>query len=283
VSAVGADPPQPPPSVAVARPAATVVLARDAARGEGIEVFLVQRHAAMRFMGGMHVFPGGKVAGDDGSAAMRARVIDAHLAARDDAWGSGVEVGAALTRAVAAIRETLEEAGVLLGTERALPELEDARRRLHAGHAFADVLAALNVGLRIAHLQPLSRWITPESEPMRFDTSFYLARAPLDQQAACDERESVAALWIAPSAALKAAQHNEIRLAPPTAATLQALSTASSVEAALADAARQTVPVILPIIRRVGDDLMVLYPGDPEHPMPGPSLAGPTRRVLRKA
>jgi 8-oxo-dGTP pyrophosphatase MutT (NUDIX family) len=276
---VSADPALP---IAVARPAATVVLARDASDGSGIEVFLVQRHAAIRFMGGMHVFPGGKVCDDDGSPAMRERILDGHLAPRDEAWGDGVESGAALTRAVAAIRETLEEAGVLLGTPSAPPLLHDMRARLHAGDPFAEALAASNLALSITTLQPLSRWITPESEPTRFDTSFYLARAPFDQQATCDERESVAALWITPRAALQAAEDKTLRLAPPTAATLHNLRSVRSVDAALADAASRALPVILPIIRAIGDELVVIYPGDPEHPLPGPALDGPTRRVLRK-
>jgi 8-oxo-dGTP pyrophosphatase MutT (NUDIX family) len=277
---VSADPAQPP--IAVARPAATVVLARDATAGAGIEVFLVQRHNAIRFMGGMHVFPGGKVSAEDGSPSMRACISDAHLAARDETWGGDVEIGAALTRAVAAIRETLEEAGVLLGTHRAPMQLADVRARLLAGEAFAELLAGCQLTLQLSALQPLSRWITPESEPTRFDTSFYLSRAPLDQIAACDEQESIAGLWIAPSAALEAAHTKAIQLAPPTAATLLALANARSVETALADAARQPPPVILPIIRTIGDEVMVLYPGDPEHPLPVRVLDGPTRRVLRK-
>jgi 8-oxo-dGTP pyrophosphatase MutT (NUDIX family) len=279
---VGADPAQPTLPIAIARPAATVVLARDAAEGSGIEIFLVQRHNAIRFMGGMHVFPGGKVCADDGSTSMRGCIADADEAARDETWGADVEPGAALTRAIAAIRETLEEAGVLLGTGEAPPQLADVRARLLAGATFAELLSASQLTLRLAALRPLSRWITPESEPTRFDTSFYLARAPLDQPAACDEQESISAMWITPAAALEAAHAGTIRLAPPTAATLLALTDTESVDAALAHVAGRRPPVILPIIRALGDDLVVLYPGDPEHPIRVPVIDGPTRRILRK-
>ena len=278
---MGTDPGQ--PSIASAKPAATVILARDTVQGAGIEVFLVQRHHAIRFMGGMHVFPGGKVCADDGSASMRDRIDDPQDAARDDTWGADVEPDAAFTRAVAAIRETLEEAGVLLGTRAAPPQLADLRVRLLAGETFADLLAAQQLTLRLSALQPLSRWITPESEPARFDTSFYLAHAPFDQQAECDRHESIAGLWTTPAAALEAARKKQIRLAPPTAATLLTLANTPSVEVALTEAASRPPPVVLPIIRTIDGEVVVVYPGDPEHPLRVPVLVGPTRRVLRKA
>ena len=161
------------------------------------------------------------------------------------------------------------------------PAAARERARLLAGTAFADVLDALAVQLRLGGLQPLSRWITPESEPVRFDTSFYLARAPGDQVAEHDHRESVAALWVSPSEALERAESGVIRLAPPTTRTLEGLVAEVSVDAALARAAQRVPPQVLPVIRTVGDEVMIFYPGDPEHPVAEPALPGPTRRVLR--
>ena len=266
-------------SPVTARAAATVVLLRDAS--DGVEVFLVQRQSSMGFMGGMHVFPGGKVAAGDTRALLGACTADA-ACADAHVWGAGVDRDDAFARAVAAIRETFEEAGVLLCAQPAGDGAALARARLLRGEAFADVLDALAVQLRLSALQPLSRWITPESEPVRFDTSFYLARAPSDQVAEHDHRESVAALWISPAEALARTEAGAIRLAPPTARTLEDLAAFRSVDAALAAAAARVPPCVLPIIRPVGDELMIFYPGDPEHPVAERAFPGPTRWVMRR-
>lgn len=264
---------------ALARAAATVVLMRDAPGGP--EVFLVQRHGSIGFMGGMHVFPGGKVADGDARSVLGARAGDvACLAAH--VWGADIDGEASFARAVAAIRETFEEAGVLLSAQALGAGAASARARLLAGEAFVTVLNALAVELQLAALQPLSRWITPESEPVRFDTSFYLARAPADQDADHDRGEAVAALWASPAGALAQGESGAIRLAPPTARTLEGLVDFSSVDAALAAAAARTPPCVLPVIRTVGDEVVIFYPGDPEHPVSELALPGPTRRVMRQ-
>jgi 8-oxo-dGTP pyrophosphatase MutT (NUDIX family) len=267
------------------KPAATVVLTRDSASG-GIEVFLVQRNDAMGFMGGMHVFPGGKVCPADASEAMRTRIADL-----DDqrglhcVWGSDVSELEALARAVAAVRETFEEAGILLAEPTslvsALAGLPTMRARALQGEDFIALLEQAQLMLGLAALQPLSRWITPESERQRFDTSFYVARAPLEQSADHDRTESVAGDWFGPEQAAVAAREGRIRLSPPTALTLESLAGAASVDAALTLAASRPPPIILPILRTIDGQRVILYPGDPEHPVPTRAFDGPTRRVLR--
>lgn len=264
------------------RAAATVLLVRDDG-GSGIEIYFVQRHGSMGFMGGMHVFPGGKVAAGDGSERMRARVVDAAQSARHELWGEGIDHRAACERAIAAVRETFEEAGVLLIAQAAATDLPRMRARLLGGDELAPLLEDAQLWLRLAALEPLARWITPESEPVRFDTSFYVARAPQDQRADHDRKESIAGIWLSPERALAATATGEIRLAPPTARTVEAFLGATSVEAALAIASSRPPPVILPIIRKLAHEVVILYPGDPEHPVKTPALEGPTRRVLRPA
>jgi 8-oxo-dGTP pyrophosphatase MutT (NUDIX family) len=275
-------PPEPSaPQPAPPTPAATVVLARDAQHG-GIEIYLVQRQRSMGFMGGMHVFPGGKVAQSDRSPAMRARIADVEHALRHRAWGADIDADAAIERAVAAVRETFEEAGLLLVTDAHVAPLPELRARLLGGDDLAMLLEQAELWLRLGLLEPLSRWITPESEPVRFDTSFYLARAPEGQSAQHDAKESAASSWLSPSQALQASAEGHIRLAPPTARTLEGLLEPSSVEAALA-AARSRVPkVIMPVIRTLGSERVILYPGDPEHPVQERALPGPTRQVMRR-
>lgn len=265
---------------ATPRPAATVVLARDRPEG-GVEIFLVQRHGNMGFMGGMHVFPGGTLSPDDVGERMRSRIADAAEERVVRPWGGGVEREHALGLAVAAIRETFEEAGVLLCPVADATTLAPLRARLLAGDAFATLLEEAGLWLRLDVLTPLSRWITPKLEPRRYDTLFYLARAPATQHAAHDEQETIAGAWLSPDAALAKSRHGEIRLAPPTARTLEGIRDAPSVDAALANAARKTPPSIEPIIRVVGDEVWILYPGDPEHPDREAVFEGPTRVVLR--
>ena len=266
----------------VPAPAATVVLVRDRVP-DGIEILLVQRHAGMGFMGGMHVFPGGKVAASDASPLTSA-CVDAGTA--DPAlcgWGPELDPLAVRSRAIAAIRETFEEAGVLLGCGAAPADLGELRARLLAGAAFHELLAGCGLRLELRALQPLSRWITPETEGTRFDTSFYVARAPEAQQADHDRGESVASGWFAPTDALDQSRSGRIRLAPPTALTLEGFLGVRSADEALAVAASRPPPVILPILRVLGEEWVILYPGDPEHPVQTPAFAGPTRRVLRRA
>jgi 8-oxo-dGTP pyrophosphatase MutT (NUDIX family) len=207
-------------------------------------------------------------------------------AAQPGAWGDDVDADAVLARAVAAIRETFEEAGVLLAASAAQPltpsSLSEMRARLLDGDDFGALLEQAELALELSALQPLARWITPESERTRFDTSFFLSRAPADQVACHDSKESVAGDWFAPAEALEAARHGRIRLAPPTALTLEGLLSAGSVDAALQLAASRTPPVVLPIIRAEGPEVVILYPGDPDHPVSRPAFAGPTRRVLRR-
>jgi 8-oxo-dGTP pyrophosphatase MutT (NUDIX family) len=267
-----------------AKPASTVVLARDGVNG--LEVFLVQRHGSMGFMGGMHVFPGGKVCDADSSPRAHARFADIARAPTHEIWGDDVTREQALARAVAALRETFEEAGVLVcaadarfQTQRA----DELRAALHAGADFAALLEGAGIALELAQLQPLSRWITPAGERTRFDTSFYVARAPFGQQAEHDRKESVAADWFTPDGALEANQTGRIRLAPPTALTLEQLRDCLTVDAALARAASRRPPTVLPIIRALGPEVVILYPGDPDHPVREPAFDGPTRRVLRRS
>lgn len=266
---------------ATPRPAATVVLARDCAEG-GVEIFLVQRHGNLGFMGGMHVFPGGTLSPDDLGEHMRSRILDAAEERVVRPWGASIDRERAIGLAVAAIRETFEEAGVLLCPAADATTLAPLRTRLLAGgDAFPALLEEAGLVLCLDVLTPLSRWITPALEPKRYDTLFFLARAPVAQHAAHDERETIAGVWLSPDAALAKSRQGEIRLAPPTARTLEGIRSAASVDAALARAARGTPPRIEPIIRVSGDEVWILYPGDPEHPEAEAVFEGPTRVVLR--
>ncbi len=202
---------------APARPASTVLLLRDGAGG--LEVFMVVRHHEIDFASGALVFPGGRV-----------EASDAVLAGGD----------AAAAFRVAAIRETWEECGVLL----ALPGAPAP-----ADGEFAAMLAARALVPHIAGLAPFAHWITPEPVPKRYDTHFFLAAAPADQDAVHDGQEAVDSVWIRPVDALQAGLAGSRKLVFPTRMNLTKLARHASVAEAFAAAHATPVVTVMPQMR----------------------------------
>ncbi len=283
------------PPDAAPRYASTVLLLRDRSPGDaagGFEVFLVKRHGASAFMGGAYVFPGGKV--DRGDAAL----VDAAAADRCAARLS-VTPGRARAREdsvglwVAAIREVFEEVGVLLASRQDGGALDAAAlERIGAARAaerpLAEIVAAEGLRLDLDALVPWAHWITPSLEPRRFDTHFFLARAPAAQTASIDARETTEGAWLTPAQAIARHEAGEIFLPPPTLMNLDELSRAPSIEAVLAVARARTIAAILPKLGAVGESMAILLPWDPLFattegealPGEGPHpMAGPVSRV----
>jgi 8-oxo-dGTP pyrophosphatase MutT (NUDIX family) len=138
--------------------AATLVLVRRAA--DGARVLMGQRHGGMAFMANKFVFPGGRVDPGDQRIAVGG-ALKPHVAARLGARGRGY--------ALAAIRETFEEAGVLVG-ERAdkLPRTRNEAWAKFFAHGIAPRLDALEF---------IARAITPPNRTRRFDARFFMADA----------------------------------------------------------------------------------------------------------
>jgi 8-oxo-dGTP pyrophosphatase MutT (NUDIX family) len=238
------------------RRAATVMLVRD--RPEGVEVFLMERSHVGPF-GGLHVFPGGKVDAadhDQGWAALASGITQAEASATLGLEGGG------LGHWVAAIRECFEEAGVLLATRadgELLPLSDPVRRvrfarwrdRLNNGEPGAFEAMFREEGLRLAtdRLAYVSHWITPLGQPKRYDTRFFVARAPVAQQALHDGYEAVESTWIRPEAALERFAQGRLRLISPTVQNLEGLAgdvCAESILAAKRSVDPATIPAILP-------------------------------------
>jgi 8-oxo-dGTP pyrophosphatase MutT (NUDIX family) len=250
-------------------PAATVAVLRDGA--EGLEVFLVKRSAKMAFMPDAHVFPGGRVDPDDAVVAM--------VGGEADCLRMQVE-GASAYQA-AAIRETYEEAGILLAdgqpSEEARLALQDHRESL------ASVAERLGWTLRAGRLVYWSWWITPQEEARRFDTRFFVAVVDQQTEGAHDQQETVESAWWQPRDALDSFARGQILLAPPTARTLQELEPYSLAEDALEAGRTRRTPPIEPKLHMDPDGtLVVVLPGDPEFPAEQ-SVEGPTRMHLRYA
>jgi 8-oxo-dGTP pyrophosphatase MutT (NUDIX family) len=232
---------KPPPEPALS---ATILLVRDGARG--LEVFMVQRHHRIDFATGAMVFPGGKLEEGDFDASLRGRtrgcegLADAELALR-----------------AGAIRETFEEARVLLARRRGREELlsgrevleieERRRAELLAHEVRVDALARdEDLELACERLVPFAHWITPEFMPKRFDTWFFLVAAPADQVAVHDGREGVDSLWIRPADAVAEAEAGRRTIIFPTLLNVKKLGRSASVAEALAAARRDPVVTVLP-------------------------------------
>ncbi len=277
-------------------PASTVVLLRPGPQGAPL-VFFVKRHGKARFMPRYYVFPGGRVDPGDGDAALLGRLdgVDGDaLAARMVGIASARQ---ALAHVVAALRETFEEAGVLLAHRHGQPvstrtaELRAGRAALNEGRTtFGALVQALDLRLDGGALTYFAHWVTPRGHRHRYDARFFLACAPDGQVEEHDAKETTASLWRSPGGALDAyAQGEDFLLAPPTWSVLRDLSACATTRDVRAWATSQVSPPrIEPRIVRVGDraqgqvetELRVL-PGDPLYGDGAPPDAQPRRLVLR--
>jgi 8-oxo-dGTP pyrophosphatase MutT (NUDIX family) len=245
-------------SVAIPRPAATVVILRDGS--EGIEVFMVVRHHEIDFASGALVFPGGKV--DESDA--------------DPAWGAlAPSSTSTLDRAflVASARETFEEAGLMLarrdggadmvGAEEAHRLVETYRARLVAGDTtFLDLVRKEGLRLAADLMVPFAHWITPESQPKRFDTHFLLVSAPVEQLGAHDGGESVEGFWITPERALADAEAGTRTLLFPTHMNLLKLARYANVAEAVAVTRETPIVSVTPRVERTATGRTLHIPAE---------------------
>jgi 8-oxo-dGTP pyrophosphatase MutT (NUDIX family) len=226
--------------VVEARPAATALLVRDT--DQGCEVLMVRR-PPVGFFGGLTVFPGGAVDPEDESDLAAEAVIGEHP---DRRWR------------VAALRELAEETGLAL-TEAGVLAAPPARG--------AGLFRALvDAGLRLdgASLTLVSRWVTPELAPKRFDTRFYIARAENAPEVRLDADELVDHMWITASRALHGHAQGELDMFLPTVAHLRWLDRRSDVADAIASASgADGRSMILPRVMEDGSIVPIHMPGEP--------------------
>jgi glyoxylase-like metal-dependent hydrolase (beta-lactamase superfamily II)/8-oxo-dGTP pyrophosphatase MutT (NUDIX family) len=219
----------PPRAIAPLRPAATVLLLRDGP--QGVEVLMTRRSMSASFAPGAYVFPGGGLDAADaqafGVASRRPTQTDLRL-----------------TQAIAAIRESFEELGVLLA------------RRADGRWANGDDIDALDRkapfapqcrarGLRLAadEVFVLAQWITDRDLSRRFDVPFLVARMPEGQEPVADESEQFEPIWVRPADAL--ARHAEGRffIIFPTIRTLERLQAHATVDGVLKACAAHDEPL----------------------------------------
>jgi len=241
--------------VVIPRDAATLILMRDADRvSPGIEILLVRRHARSIFMPGAYVFPGGAVETADyvpgvericqGLSFEQAQNIIADTSPPEKALGFFV----------AAIRETFEEAGILLayGENPKVVALSDDEKVRFAGYrkqvrkdpfSFHTIVESEGLKLATENLYYFAHWITPEFSPIRFDARFFVSVAPSNQEVLCDALETTDHVWISPKKALKK-QGADFILAPPTLANITVLAEFSSTDEVIAWTKNQDILAI---------------------------------------
>jgi 8-oxo-dGTP pyrophosphatase MutT (NUDIX family) len=244
------------------RNAATVVLLRPAEAGDaeaagaddGVEVYLLRRHRGMDFAGGMYVFPGGGVDARDEDTEI------AWAGPGADFWAERLTCTESLARALvcAAVRETFEESGVLLAgptpdsvvADTTGEDWEADRRALVDRElSFAEFLHRRDLVLRADLLAAWAHWITPEFEPRRFDTRFFVASLPPGQVTRDVSTESDRVGWLRPVDAISSVEGGSMRMLPPTYVTLYEMSALARPEDALSAANARTISPIQPSVR----------------------------------
>jgi len=267
---------------------ATVMVLRDGPRG--LEVLLVRRHGNSGVLGGVHVFPGGKLDAADRQVDPAAldRTAAELLSALDE---PGLDQDTAVGLHLAALRETFEECRLLLGLN-GLPAARcdvtrvAAQVREHTlnGLGFAQAMQRLGQPLAVSSLLPWSRWVTPRQPSVtnkRFDTRFFVASAPPGQEAEHCSFEATEAVWLSPRASLERYWAGEIDLAPPQIMSLCQLSRLTDV-AQVQTAARSRAPALIaPEPFDESGCRVICYPGDPRHSLRERVWEGPTRLTYR--
>ncbi len=244
------------PAVQPIRPAATVILVRSAA--VDYEIFMLKRTSKASFAGGMYVFPGGRVDGDD------------HLHKYDSVREGPSESQQAQAAAlgyewrgywIAGIRESFEEAGLLLAYTQngELLSYDDAavrarfasyRAPLHSGDlSLFEICRQENLRLAVDRIHFYNRFVTPLGRPRRFDTRFFVAEAPDKQTGEHDAKETVDSIWISPAEALERNKNQEFDLMNVTRIQLERLAEYASKSAVL-DMAKSSdaFPVHRPVV-----------------------------------
>jgi 8-oxo-dGTP pyrophosphatase MutT (NUDIX family) len=260
-------------------PAATLVLLRDRAPA-GVETLLIQRHSRSKFAAGDYVFAGGKVEADDIPDDVERFCRGLGHEEASARLGGALTPREALGYWVGAIREAFEEVGILLAyagdggfvrfTAENRTRFDAYRAACQASNpAFFAMLRSEALILATDRLGYFAHWITPEENPIRFDTRFFAAVAPPDQEPIADGHEIVAVRWLTPDEAFQALGRKEISLRTPTIKNLELVAAAASAgngvtaSAVVSALGQREVSTIRPRVLTVDGRPVPVLPGDP--------------------
>ncbi|PKN18073.1 MAG: hypothetical protein CVU71_11165 [Deltaproteobacteria bacterium HGW-Deltaproteobacteria-6] len=259
--------------IAVPKESATVILVRSNPESNW-EVFLACRHRNQSFMAAAYVFPGGQV--DAADADLQ---LNNFIAAPDQfnpqalLQDPGLSPEMAQSIFICAIRETFEEAGILIAQDsgghslkfdsnQSIDRFADYRRELNAGQmTLKEIAEKENLLLSPEALVPYAHWITPEISPKRFSTRFFLAQLPEGQLTTTDCDELTDCLWGTPENILKMHDNKEVMLMPPTLKTLEELAAYTTIDALFSGIKDRA---IYPILPQHSENFLKL-PHDPEY------------------
>ncbi|WP_106640143.1 NUDIX domain-containing protein [Allosphingosinicella vermicomposti] len=210
-------------------PAATLILMKEIP-GQAPHVLFMERAATMAFAAGALVFPGGRVDEDDQLLAHRLAPELDHTAGR-----------------IAAIRETIEETGLVAGVK-GVEEASAIRAALQGGMLFSQAIERFGLSFDLTALTPFARWCPNFKETRRFDTLFFLAKAPEASIATADRNEAVRTFWASAQAVLDDADAGRAHIIFPTRRNLERLARFASIAEARDDALRHPVQKVTPWI-----------------------------------
>ena len=229
-----------------AKPAATVMVCRK--WNNQIELLMVKRSRRSGFFPNAWVFPGGRVDEADQQASL---------------LGSSPNSSCS-NYAVAAIRECYEESGVWLGEG-----VPDQGFRDKLNNRQANMGDAPHLKADLSRMALWSWWITPKTEPKRYDTRFFLTCLNPQESslASPDQSETVESCWISPARAISLHRQGVFFLAPPTLITLIEMAAFSTLEALWKAACKRDVEPIMPVHQKENGRLRIIFPGHPNHPV----------------
>ena len=251
-------------------PAATIILTRE--QTGTLQVYLLKRSPKSGFMAGNYVFPGGTVDGNDHHSKLFNTYCDLtpdEIALR---FGPDLSDEQALAYCVAAVRETLEEAGVFLANrnDSSTADFERINSLRLAANLEPDWFVKLIENgqwcLSLSALYSWSHWITPVLMKRRFDTRFFIAEMPAGQSCRPDAKETVQGVWLSPMESLVGNMAGNIPLSPPTLVTLHQLSKFRTLSDIQAEAAQRSWgKAIQPRLVSLPEGAVIVEPWDPQY------------------
>lgn len=248
--------------------AATVILLRRRQEeDQGFEVLMALRNSRSAFVPSSYVFPGGRVDETDHNRDLERFCNEPELTRVLQALDGVSPPEQALGIWVAAVRETFEEVGLLFarrkdGSLLSLDADEVERRflsyrnRVHGGELpFGEMLQGEGLMLALDRLHYFSHWITPELSPIRYDTRFFVAEVPSDQEALHDGNELTKHLWITPQEALDGYGEQRFHMVVPTIVTLEELSRFETIDEVIESTGGKEIRAVITRLVIEGDEI----------------------------
>lgn len=242
-------------------PAATLVIMRSDEAGGPDQILMVKRATTMAFAAGAVVFPGGRVDADDYLVASR------HGYGEMDPDGAG---------RVAALRETLEETGLVVGWPAlSATDADNVRRELLADRLLSDILTERGHLLALDSLVPFARWCPNFNEARTFDTRFFAVRAPAHgHKLTVESAEHSHIFWASAAETLRMADAGDISIIFPTRRNLEKLAQTADFASFCAHAAAFPSELVTPWIEGGDQDAQICIPDHLGYPV--------TREALKR-